>query len=196
MSMIQKINSVIKEQKNGTTNSENIYIIDYKNINGGEVEVLEAKPENSCVHLSNENTVEVYFVAFKDNALKVKAAHGQVKQCECVLFPTSLIETDWVLFVETKYTSSLKIAIDEKVDYPNTMIEQIISTVTYFRDNGILPTEKRVYGIVSFPTLIENFSEAFFTRSSSTPEEILFKHKILIRPTNEGRIKSQKHIKI
>jgi len=196
MNMIQKINKIIKNQKHGVIDSENIFIIDYKNINGGEVEVLDTKPGYSCVHLSNENRVEVFFVAFKGNALKVKTQEGQVKQCECVMFPTSLNETDWALFIETKYTYSLKIALDEKVDYPNTMIEQIISTVSYFRDNGILPAEKRVYGIVSFPTLIENFSEAFFTRSKLTAEEILLKHKVLIRATNDGRIKSQKNIKI
>ena len=196
MSMIQKINAVIAEQSNGTIDAENIYVIDYKNINGGEVEITENKPVHNCVHLTNEKKVNVHYVAFKENALKVKTREGQVKQCECVLFPTSLNADDWVLFIETKYTSNLKTALDEKVDYPNTMIAQIISTVSYFRNNGILPTDKKVFAIVSFPKLIEAFSEAFFTRSILTREEISIKHKILISPTNEGIIKSQTRIKI
>jgi hypothetical protein len=194
--MIQRINEVITAQKNATTKSENIYIIDFKKINGGEVELLEIKPEHQCVHLINKNTVEIYYVVFGENALKVKTSEGQVKQCECVLFPTSLNPEDWVLFVETKYTSRLITALDQKIDYPNTMIRQILSTVKYFRDNHILPVEKRVYAIVSFPKLIEAFSEAFFTRSELTPEQILIDHKILVRATNQGEIVSSKRIKI
>lgn len=196
MSMIQKINEVIAEQSNGIIEAENIYVIDYKNINGGNVEVLENKPKHDCVHLINENNVKVYYVAFKENALKVNTQDGQVKQCECLLFPTSLNADDWVLFIETKYTSSLKTALDDKVDYPNTMIAQIISTVSYFRDIGILPADKKVFAIVSFPKLIEAFSEAFFTRSNLTREEISINYKILLSPTNEGMIKSQTRIKI
>ncbi len=196
MSMIQKINQIISEQGNGTIDSENIFIIDYKNINRGGVEVLPNKPEHDCVHLINDKKVNVYYVAFKENALKVNTHEGQVKQCECVLFPSSLNAEDWILFIETKYTASLKTALDEKVDYPNTMIAQIISTVEYFRDNGILPTDKKVYAIVSFPKLIDQFSEAFFTRSKLTREEILIDYKILLSPTNKGVIKSQTRMKL
>jgi hypothetical protein len=196
MSMIQKINEVIANQSNGKTGAENIYVIDYKNINGGDVEVLENKPEHDCVHLTNEKKVNVYYVAFKENALKVNTPEGQVKQCECVLFPATLNTDDWVLFIETKYTANLKTALDEKVDYPNTMIAQIISTVNYFRDKDILPADKKVFAIVSFPKLIDAFSEAFFTRSNLTREEISINHRILISPTNEGMIKSQTRIKI
>ena len=102
----------------GITASENIFIIDYKNINGGDVQVLDAIPNHNCVHLTNENCIEIFYVAFKENALKVKKAQGQVKQCECVLFPTSLNDSDWMLFVETKYASNLKNALNEKA---NTM---------------------------------------------------------------------------
>jgi hypothetical protein len=194
--MIQRIKKIITAQNNGTIDAENIYVIDYKNINGGDVEVLDSKPKDYCVHLTNEKKVIVYYVAFKDNALKVKTEEGQVKQCECVLFPTSLNEQDWVLFIETKYTADLKTALDLKVDYPNTMISQIISTVKYFRDHGLLATDKKVYAIVAFPKLIEAFSEAFFTRSALTREEIALKYKILLSPTNSGTIKSQTRIKL
>lgn len=194
--MIQKINEVIIAQKNGTLASEQIFIIDYKKINGGEVEVLDVKPKFECVEILNNSKIEIYYVAFKENALKVNTPDGQVKQCECVLFPTSLNADDWVLFVETKYTSNLKTALDEGIDYPNTMINQIISTVKYFRDNEILPIDKKVYAIVSFPKLIDSFSEAFFTRSDLTREEIILNHKILLKPTNNGEIKSAKRIKI
>lgn len=194
--MIQKIKDTIASQLNGSIDSENIYIVDYKNINGGKVEVLSIEPTDHYVHLANNIKVEVYYVAFGENALRVNRPEGQVKQCECVLFPTSLGDDDWILFVETKYASDFKTAMDEEVDYPNTMISQIISTVSYFREKKLLPDDKKVHAIVSFPPLVEEFSEAFFTRSSLTTEEIYLNHKILIRPTNKGIIKSKKRLKI
>lgn len=194
--MIQEINAVIRAQNNGETNSKEIFVIDYKKINGGDVEILSERPEHDCVILYNERNIFIHYVAFKENALRVNTPQGQVKQCECILFPKTLNETDWILCIETKYTENLKIALDEKVDYPNTMIHQIISTVKYFRDKQIIPENKKVHAIVSFPKLIESFSEAFFTRSEMTREEILEKYKIILRPSNEAVIKSKKTIKI
>lgn len=194
--MIQKINEFIVAQNNGTINSENIYVIDYKNINGGEVEILENEPEYNYVHILNEKKVNIYYVAFRENALKVNTPEGQVKQCECVLFPTTLNADDWVLFIETKYANNFQSAFLGNIDHPNTSIKQIIRTVEYFREKDILPKEKKVFAIVSFPKLIEPFSEAFLTRSDLTLEEISINHRILLRPTNNGVIKSQTRIKI
>lgn len=194
--MIQKINQIIVAQSNGTTDSENIYVIDYKNINGGEVEVLESEPADKFVHLTNENRVCVCYVAFKENALKVSTPEAQVKQCECVLFPAAFDTDDWVLFIETKYANNFRSAFSGEIDHPNTSINQIISTVEYFREKEILPRGKRVFAMVSFPKLIEPFSEAFLTRSHLTLEKILIDYRILLRPTNTGTIKSRTRIRI
>ena len=194
--MIQKINTLIKLQKNAKIGSDNIFVIDYTEINGGEVEILDTNPGHDCVHLSNENNIEVYYVAFQNNALKVNKPEGQVEQCECVLFPTSLSNENWVLFIETKYSSSFKSAMYDKFDYPNKMINQIISTVNYFRENNILPADKQVQAIISFPSLIEPFSEAIFTRSKLTQTEISINYKITLKPANAGVIISKKRIKI
>jgi hypothetical protein len=195
--MIQKINEAIHNHTFGTIKSTDIYVVDFKNTNGGDVEVLETIPKINYVHLSNNNNIEIYYDAFKDNALVLDLSNGLYsKQCECVLFPSSCHITDWILFIETKYASDLKAAFNEKADYPNTMINQIISTVNYFRDKGILTTDRRVNAILSFPKLLEDFSESFFTRSEKTVEEILEKHKILLRATNEGSILSPKRIRI
>lgn len=194
--MIQKINDAIQRKSIGTINSQNIFIADFKKTNGGDVIISDTEPSINSIYLSNENNIEIHFIAFKDNALKVETEEGQVKQCECVLFPSTCNPNDWILFAETKYTDSLTIALAENTDYPNTMISQIISTVLYFREKGIIEENKRVSAILSFPTLIENFSESFFTRSELTPEEILIEHNILMRPSNEGKIISQKRIKI
>lgn len=192
--MIQKINEIIVAQYNGTINTDNIYVIDYKNINGGEIKVLEDRPQDDYVHLTNENNVNLYYVAFQENALKVNTPEGQVKQCECLLFPTSLNHDDWVLFIETKYANNLQSAFYGKIDHPNTSIKQIISTVNYLREKEILAKNKKVYAIISFPKLIEPFSEAFLTRSELTLEEILTNYNILLRATNKGIVKSQKRL--
>lgn len=196
MTMIQKINKTIVEQRNGTINTENIYIIDFKNINNGIVEVLENQPEEGCVHLTNEHRINVYYIAFNENALKVETPEGQVKQCECVLFPETLNKNDWVLFIETKYANNHKSAFLGNIDHPNTSIKQIVSTVEYFRKKEIIPKDKKVFAIVAFPKIIEPFSEAFLTRSELTLEEIAINHRILLRPTNKGLIKSSSRIKI
>lgn len=194
--MIQKINSIIKAQSNSTINSPDIYVIDYKNINGGSVEVLDEKPIYECVHLQNVFTTELIYVTFHDNALKVNLPQGQIEHCECVLFPSSLSEDDWVLFIETKYASDLTRAINPEYDYPNKMINQIISTVNFFRDNDILPKDKQVKAIISFPKLLDAFSEAIFTRSNLTQTQISLDYRITIKATNTGIIKSRTTIKI
>jgi len=76
-------------------------------------------------------------------------------------------------------------------NYPNCMIEQIVATVLYFREKGIIPNDKKVNAIVSFPPLIDDFS-AHFSRDRIA--EILTTYKINIRPTNKGRIISKKRI--
>jgi hypothetical protein len=116
MSMIQKINEFIIAQNNSTIDTENIYIIDYKNINGGGVEIIENEPGHGHVHLTNNKKLNIFYVAFKENALKVSTPEGQVKQCECVLFPTTLDSDDWVLFVETKYANNFQSAFLGNID--------------------------------------------------------------------------------
>lgn len=76
------------------------------------------------------------------------------------------------------------------------MIEQIIGCVNFFRDKDIIPRTKKVHAVLSFPTLIQDFSESFLLRCDLTPEEILENHKIIIRPSNKIQIKSNKRLKI
>lgn len=173
----------------------NIYIVDYKNLNNGEVTLLENMPNDiKYVHLENNTEVAVYFDGFKDNALKITTGNYS-QQCECVLFPTSCDETDWVLFIECKYTYDLKSATDVKNGYPQKMISQIIDTVSFFRNKGILKATKRATAIVSFPNLMEEFNSAFFTGELNVLD-ILIEYNILIRATNSAKIKSSKRISL
>lgn len=175
--------------------SLDLYVADYKNFNNGEVVLVEDEPTDiKYVYLSNPREIEICFDGFKQNALPIEIGRYN-SQCECVLFPNRCKETDWVLFIETKYANNITNAFKEIHNYPNGMVNQIIDTVKYFRENKILGAQKKVHAIVSFPNLIEEFNSTIF-RGDLSVEDILFEHKILIRGTNSALIKSEKRIKL
>ena len=133
-------------------------------------------------------------MGFLNNALVLEVGR-YCRQCECVLFPQTNNSNDWILFVETKYVDNITNAFRTSREYPWNMIEQIILTVGFFRDKGIIDLNKRVNAIVSFPPLIEDFSASFFTGQISI-EDILHQYKILIRATNSAEIISTKRIRL
>lgn len=193
LSMKSNIEALLPQQKIKESSFRNLYVVDYKNLNNGNVELLEKEPiDIKSVHLQNSNNVNVYFVGFEDNIL---GAGNQ--QCECVLFPQTCEEKDWVLFVECKYAKDKVTAKDKDRDYARKMIDQIIATVNYFRINGVLSNKKKVHAIVSFPNLLQNFSAFVFSAVYPlTMEDFLEQHNIIIRATNSAVIKSAKMIKI
>ncbi len=186
-----------------THDAPDLYIVDFKGINKGKVRLFEKKPQDvNYVYLENENQVEVYFDAFDENALEVETGLYS-RQCECLLFPTSCNDNDWILLVETKYTNNMASAFKAENDYPNSMITQILDTVDYFRTHEIIDKKKRVHAIVSFPNLIQAFDAAFFGREIIYNEktyasmmDILLEYQVLIRATNSGRIISPKRLKV
>lgn len=191
--MINKINSILPDHVIKVTESKEIFIVDYKKLNGGEVELLEREPNDiKYVYIENIRPIKIAFDGFKDNALPIKIGVYN-RQCECVLFPKLYDENSWVLFIETKYANNLRAAFAENYDYPNNMIEQITETVKYFREKNIIPENKRVWAIVSFPNLIEEFNSYFF---QDQLDDILLNQKILIRATNSAIVKSEKRINL
>lgn len=193
--MIDRLEKLIPKGESDNLSCPKIYVVDYKKSTGGEVEINCEQPKEKSVFLDNFPQIEIYYRAFLDNALEIETGN-YAKQCECILFPSVYDENNWILLIETKYTNDIKSAFDEEVDYPNAMIKQIISTVKFLRDNDILPQRKRVNAILSFPTLLEDFSETFYARCNPTIEDILYDHRILMRATNSAVIKSEKRIKL
>ncbi len=191
--MKDKIESILPDHTLILSEAPDLYIVDYKDINGGDVELLESEPADAKhVYLENKQPIAIYFDGFKDNALPVSVGvHNS--QCECVVFPTSCKNSDWILFVETKYANNLQAAFKEEYDYPRGMVKQIIETVKYFRDKGIIAQKRRVTAIISFPNLIAAFNSFVFTEDFSEID-ILRKHRILVRATNSAIIKSEKRI--
>ncbi|MDN3674991.1 hypothetical protein QWY99_18310 [Flavobacterium branchiarum] len=188
--MKNNIQAHLANQEIKESSFDDLYIVDYKNINNGDVEMLEQQPRDvKCVYLKNNKKLPIYFAGFKENLF----GPGN-QQCECVVFPQTCEEKDWVLFVECKYAQSAQTAKDKGRDYPKKMIDQIIATVGYFRDNEIMNKKRRATAIISFPNLM-NFSG--WVISAMYPlslEDILIQYNILIRATNSATIKDQKEI--
>ncbi len=177
----------------GETNSPKLYLADYKDFNGGPVVISEAElADIRYVHVENPNLVSIYYDCFEENALEVEIGKYS-RQCECVLFPCTEADSDWVLFVEMKYANDFANAFREARNYPFNMIDQIIKTVSFFRDKEILDPKKRASAIVSFPNLVQEFNSTFFSGQLSELD-ILKEHNILIRATNSARIISQKRL--
>lgn len=195
--------------------SATIYIRDYKHHdlaadirNRGVVIDDNLDPEWASVVLENAipDSLAIDADCFPENALPNEEAGSHASQCECVIFPADGNEEDWLLFIETKYTDSENVAQKEDVNYPKKMFSQIKSTVNYFRQKGIIASDKRVHAIMSYPKLLEPFDswnipledvdEGTGDVLQLTTEEIMQRYKIHIRPTNHAQIKSAKRIKL
>lgn len=195
--------------------SATIYVRDYKNHDlANKIEnrgvVIDANPDPDWASLVLNNkqaeTLAIDADCFPENAFPNETAGDHASQCECVIFPADGNEDDWVLFVETKYTYSAEIAQKDKVDYPSKMFSQIKSTVSYFRQIGLLGQDKKVHAIMSYPKLLEPFDSWNFSltiKDDKTGEElqlttdkIMENYKIHLRPTNQALIKSAKRIKL
>ncbi len=198
--MKSEINEKLEQHIITNHSDKNLYVADYKHFEShygvkkyeGKVVILNSYQDDwKSVYLSNPNQIEICFDGFEDNALPSEVVGTQNSQCECVLFPDIYNDNSWILFIDTKYSSSFENAFRKENNYPHSMINQIIETVKYFRDKGIIADNKRVQAIVSFPNLAEEFNSYFFQGKEI---EILKEHKILIRATNSALIKSEKRI--
>lgn len=170
---------------------QNLYVVDWKDIDNGGISFTDSFPDRAGVKLSNPTLLEVCCDKFDENALPSGKKGKYNPQCECVLFPEEYDDSCWVLFIEMKYAKDEYKASDPRNNYPNKMVSQIESTVKYFRDRNILPVNKIVYAIVSFP-LIGNNYDSWFDRNRF--HDLLVDQKIIIRATNQGRITDNKSL--
>lgn len=166
-----------------------LYVVDWKDENGGGVEIYEEEPQRRFVQIKNPNAIDILFDGFAENALPIKK--GQYcSQCECVLFPETANREEWVLFIEMKYARDEFKALDPRNRYPSKMVNQIIKTVDYFREKHILASDKTVNAIVSFPEL-QHFNAWF---ANDAVEDALKNHRVIIRAINQATIVDDKNI--
>lgn len=172
-----------------TIDTDYIYIADYADENNGIVVISDSEPADiSSVILNNtERRIEIHYDAFLDHALKINNGTSE-KQCECVLFPSTMNNEDWILFVETKYTDTEELAYG----YPNEAIDQIGKTALFFRNKGIIRQDKHIQGIISFPKLVAPFSSVYWTTGNALlkKSEYAMSHDIHVEISNSAIIKS------
>lgn len=191
--MIEKLLGVLPEHKDylDSLQGKVLYVADWKDENNGGISFTDYDVERAAVRLLNPSMLSVFCDKFPENALPIKKGCFS-QQCECILFPQDEAEDtdDWRLFIETKYAKDEAKARDEKNNYPQKMVGQIEATVEYFRNKGILEENKVVYAIVSFPML--DYYNAWFDQNLI--HEALAKHQIIVRATNQAKIKNKKVI--
>ncbi|MBF0761219.1 hypothetical protein IR148_09205 [Dysgonomonas mossii] len=175
--------------------TEYIYIADYANYNNGNVIITSNKPEISAVTLDNSlSRIEVYYDAFLNNAFKISRSKCE-SQCECVLFPSEMKEENWILFIETKYTDNRNNALR----YPLQATDQIGKTALFFRNKGIISSDKIVIGIISFPKIAGPFDNMYWTTDSSAllkKTEYARVHNIHIEISNTVTLESPHELTI
>lgn len=191
--MIEKLLGVLPEHKDylDSLQGKVLYVADWKDENNGGISFTDYDVERAAVRLLNPSMLSVYCDKFPENALPIKKGCFS-QQCECILFPQDEAENtdDWRLFIETKYAKDEAKARDERNNYPQKMVGQIEATVEYFRNKGILEENKVVYAIVSFP-MLDNYNAWF---DQNLIHEALAKHQIIVRATNQAKIKNKKVI--
>lgn len=169
-----------------TLQGETLYIVDWKDENNGGISFADYDMGRNAVVLSNPQNLVICCDKFPENALPIKKGNFS-KQCECAVFPEYEENDNWVLFVEMKYAKDIFKARDPRNNYPEKMVLQIEKTVEYFRIKGILPDEKVVYAIASFPFL-ESFN-AWFDQNLLL--DAFVNHHIILRATNSAKVISK-----
>lgn len=191
--MIEKLLGVLPEHKDylDSLQGKVLYVADWKDENNGGISFTDYDVERAAVRLLNPSMLSVFCDKFPENALPIKKGCFS-QQCECILFPQDEAEDtdDWRLFIETKYAKDEAKARDERNNYPQKMVGQIEATVEYFRNKGILEENKVVYAIVSFP-MLDNYNAWF---DQNLIHEALAKHQIIVRATNQAKIKNKRVI--
>jgi hypothetical protein len=186
-----------------------IHLVDWKDTDRKKgrakrrgIEVFDNKQEEiKSVCLSNTRRIAITIDAFGENALEVNVGN-YASQCECIVAPTTFSSDNWILAIETKYAEDHKTAFQNNEitgipDYPQEMVKQIISTVDYLRNKGVIGMDQTVHAIVSFPNLIADFNSELFSwvKDEWSKENLLLNKKIRISGCNAANIISSKRIK-
>lgn len=173
-----------------------IYIADYACHEDGVVVISGAEQEIESVKLDNSvSGLNIYYDAFGKNAFR-KVCGNSEQQCECVLFPDSMLPEDWILFIETKYTLNDVEALDETkakgLGYPCKAVNQIKQTTICFRNHGVITDDKLVTGIISFPKLPGPFNDSYWAVGDALrlKTECAMRHSIDITICNSVTIHS------
>ena len=172
-----------------TTSETVFYVVDYteKTNSKRSVELLETNPTDiDPLTVHNPNPLYITTTIFKPQCFM--DGKKELKQCECVMYLTANTPTSLVVFIEIKDCKPQNVSV-----YHKEIKEKFTVNINLFREKGIIPQDKVVYAIASFPRKEKtNFHNNFI----KAPEMKQFreKHKIMIRGTNKITVKNNERI--
>ncbi len=170
-----------------SSEAPNIYVADFteRTESRRKIEIHENLPftpdgttEMDCLHIENPIPLAIDFNLFDDNQFKDEH-QKDCPHCECCLFPSENDDKTWIAFIEIKDCKPKNIS-----DYKNKMKEQILSSLSLFRKQGIIAETKKVYGIISCPRHKTAFNDAIFVDRAEY-KRLFHNHKISFLVTNE-----------
>ncbi|GAG91688.1 unnamed protein product, partial [marine sediment metagenome] len=173
-----------------TTDKKEFYVVDYteKTNSARSVEVLDTIPTDiDPLLVRNPLPLNITTTIFKPQCFMEGGI--ELKQCEGVMYLTTNTPESWVIFIEIKDCKPSNAS-----KYHKEIKEKIITNVELFRTKGIIPKNKVVYAIASFP---RKDKTNFHNQLIKAPEkkQIRDKYKVMIKGANEITIKNKNSIK-
>lgn len=168
-----------------TTDKKEFYVVDYteKTNSARSVEVLETFPTDiDPLLVRNPIPLNITTTIFKPQCFMDKGK--ELKQCEGVMYLTTNTPESWIVFIEIKDCKPSNAS-----KYHKDIKKKIITNVELFRDKGIIPKDKVVYAIASFPRKDKiNFHSQLI--KAYERKQFRDKYKVMIKGTNEITVKN------
>ena len=172
-----------------TTKKTEFYVVDYteKTFSSRSVEVLETFPTDiDPLIVHNPKSLDITTTIFKPQCFMY--GEKELKQCEGVMYLSANTPASWVVFIEIKDCKPKNAS-----DYHKEIKKKFTVNIDLFREKGIIPQEKIVYAIASFPRKEKtNFHNQFI--KATEMKQFREKHKVMIRGTNEITVKNNEKI--
>ncbi|MBN2602911.1 MAG: hypothetical protein JXA91_02115 [Candidatus Thermoplasmatota archaeon] len=162
------------------------YVVDYTERTDSEraVEVLDTFPiDIDPLVVNNPTILDTTTTIFKPQCFMDGGV--ELKQCEGVMYLTSNTPESWVVFIEIKDCKPKNAS-----DYHQDIKEKFIVNVNLFRDKGIIPQDKVVYAIASFPRKGKTNFHNHFIKATEW-KKFRDNHKIMIKGTNKITLKNE-----
>jgi len=159
------------------------------------IEIHEAVPlapdsakDMDCFVMRNPQGMSIWHNIFDVHQLIDEEGHD-IQHCECCLFPETERDDSWVAFLEIKDCKPKNIS-----KYKAKAKDQIISSVSRFRDEGVVVSGQKVYGIISFPRKGKlAFNQTIF-EDHTEYKSLYKKHKIHFYAVNEVNAENEKSL--
>ena len=184
--MRNKLNANFGDDKlvHSIKDKKEFYVVDFteRTKSARSVEVL-VTPEIDPLIVKNPTKLSITTSIFKPQSL-VGKNNKEIKQCECVMYPTHNNDSTWIMFIEIKDCKPGNAA-----EYYKEVKEKFEVNVGFFREKGIISEKKVVYAVASFP---RKDKTNFHNHLIKATEWKKFRddHKIMIKGTNQITVKN------